>query len=94
MRIVSVSENYNIERRVAITPGIANKYIALGIDVSISKNYATHLGIDDSQYLDVGVTVSEDENQIINSADTIVQLGLPSNDKSSLIKENQTLIEF
>ena len=27
MRIVSVSENHNIEKRIAITPDIAKKYI-------------------------------------------------------------------
>ena len=30
--------------------------------------------------------------EIISSADIIVQLGLPIDEKSSLIKENQTLI--
>jgi NAD(P) transhydrogenase subunit alpha len=92
MKIVSVSENHNIEKRIAITPEIAKKYIALGLEVSLPENYAAHLGISDNKYSDVGVTVNKDEKEIINSADLIVQLGLLSDDKNSLIRENQTLI--
>ena len=92
MRIVSVLENQQIEKRIAITPEIAKKYISLGFEVSLIENYADHLGIQDSQYKELGVTISNNEKEIINSADVIVQLGLPSDDKSSLLKENQTLI--
>jgi NAD(P) transhydrogenase subunit alpha len=92
MRIVSVLENQLIEKRIAITPEIAKKYISLGFEVSLAENYGDHLGIQDNIYKELGVTISGDEKEIINSADVIVQLGLPSDDKSSLLKENQTLI--
>ena len=92
MRIVSISENQKIEKRIAITPEIAKKYISLGFEVSLSENYADHLGIKDNKYKEVGVKISKDEKEIISSADIIVQMGLPTDDKSSLIKENQTLI--
>ena len=92
MRIVSVSENHKIEKRIAITPDIAKKYIALGFEVSISENYGEHLGFKDNEYKELGVKISKDEKEIINSADIIVQLGLPSDDKISLIKKNQILV--
>ena len=92
MKIVSVSENQKIEKRIAITPDIAKKYIALGLEVSLSENYGEHLGFKDNEYKDLGVKISNDENEIIASADVIVQLGLPSDDKLSNSKENQTLI--
>ena len=65
MRIVSVSENLDFEKRIAITPESAKKYIALGLDVSIPENYAVHLGISNNEYSDVGVKVSKDEKEII-----------------------------
>ena len=92
MRIISILENQKIEKRIAITPEIAKKYISLGFEVSLAENYGDHLGIQDNIYKELGVTISSDEKEIINSADVIVQLGLPSDDKSSLLKENQTLI--
>ena len=92
MRIVSVSENKNIEKRVAVTPDIAKKYISLGFDVSISKNYGIHLGFSDSSYQNQGVVLDENEKNIIEKGDIIVQLSLPSDEKLSLLKENQSLI--
>ena len=92
MRIVSVSENKKIEKRIAITPEISKKYIALGFELSLPENYGQHLGFEDNEYKEIGVKIFKDEKEIINSADIIVQLGLPSDDKISLIKENQTLI--
>ena len=38
MRIVSVLEDKNFEKRIAITPEIAKKYISIGIDVSFLKD--------------------------------------------------------
>ena len=92
MKIASISENQKIEKRVAITPEIAKKYISLGFEVSLSENYASHLGIKDEEYKELGVSISIDEKEIISSADIIVQLGLLDDDKSSLLKENQTFI--
>ena len=65
MKIVSVSENQNIEKRIAITPEIAKKYISLGLEVFLSKNYGVHLGISDEEYSNVGVNISDDEKEII-----------------------------
>ena len=50
MRIVSVLENQEIEKRIAITPDIAKKYIALGFEVALSKKYGEHLGFKDNEY--------------------------------------------
>ena len=92
MKIASILENQKIEKRIAITPEIAKKYISLGIEVSLSENYGNHLGIKDEEYKELGVSISKDEKEIIDSADIIVQLGLLDDNKNSLIKENQTFI--
>jgi H+-translocating NAD(P) transhydrogenase subunit alpha len=92
MRIVSVTEDQKIEKRIAISPDIAKKYITLGLEVSLSENYGEHLGFVDSEYKDLGVKISKDIKEVISSADVIIQLGLPSDDILSLINENQTLI--
>jgi len=92
MRIVSISENHNIEKRIAITPDIAKKYIALGLDVSLSENYGEHLGFKDNDYKELGVEISGKESEVISKADIIVQLGLLSDDNLLFLKENQTLV--
>ena len=92
MRIVSISENKNFEKRIAITPEIAKKYLALDFEVCLPGNYGDHLGFKDNNYKDLGVKISNDENEILKSGDVIVQLGLLSEDKLSYIKENQIFI--
>ncbi|MDA9606979.1 NAD(P) transhydrogenase subunit alpha [Candidatus Pelagibacter sp.] len=92
MRIVSILENQKIEKRVAITPDIAKKYLTLGLEVSLPENYGEHLGFKDNEYMELGVKILKDEKEIINSADIIVQLGLLSDDKISLIKKYQILV--
>ena len=92
MKIVSISEDINIEKRIAITPEIAKKYLSSGFDVSIVENYGQHLGFSDNEYKELGVQISKDEKKIINEANIIVQMGLLSDEKLSFLKENQNLI--
>ena len=92
MKIASILENQGSEKRIAITPEIAKKYISLGFEVYIFENYGGHLGILDEEYKELGVSILKDEKEIISSADIIVQLGLFDDDKSSLLKKNQTFI--
>jgi len=92
MRIASTLENKKIEKRIAITPEIAKKYLSLGIDVSLCENYATHLGIKDEEYIKLGVSILKDEKEIISNSDVIVQLGLMDDEKCSLLKKDQIFI--
>ena len=92
MRIGSILENQNLEKRISITPEIVKKYISLGFNLSLSENYGSHLGIKDDQYKDVGVNILKDETEILNSSDIIVQLGMLDDRKASILRENQTLI--
>ena len=92
MRIGSILENKNFEKRIAITPEIVKKYTSLGLEISLTQNYGSHLGIVDKEYSDLGVKILKNDNEVLTSSDIIVQLGMLSDDKNSLIKENQTLI--
>ena len=89
MRIVSILEDQQIEKRIAITPEIAKKYVALGFEVSLPENYGLHLGINDNQFKELGVAIIKDEKEILNNADIIVQLGLLNDNQSSILKQNQ-----
>ena len=92
MKIVSILENQNIEKRIAVTPETAKKYISLGIDVSLQKNYGVHLGFEDNIYKDIGVEIINSEKDLFDKANIVIQLGLPSDDKLSYLKENQSII--
>ena len=92
MKIGSVSENKQIEKRIAVTPEVAKKYINLGFELLLPENYAFHLGINDNIFQEVGAKIIKDEKELINNSDLIIQLGLLSEDKLSIIKEGQSII--
>ena len=92
MNLASISENTNFEKRIAITPEIAKKYISLGFNLSLPNDYGVHLGFKDNEYKDLGVNIVDNENEIISNANIIIQLNLPEDDKLSKLRENQTLV--
>ena len=92
MNLASIKENKEIEKRIAVTPEIAKKYISLGFNLTLPNNYAAHLGFNDEEYKNLGVSLLDSEEEIIKNSEIIVQLGLPDNEKLPLFRENQTLI--
>ena len=91
MIVGSIKENITIEKRVSITPESAKNIIALGLKVYVEKNYATHLGIQDNEYEDVGVE-TKDSSEILKFSNLITKVNCPSDDEISLLKEKTILI--
>ena len=90
MIIGSILEN-NKDKRIAITPEIVKKYISLGFEISLVKNYGSHLGFSDNEFHDVGVKF-KDEKEIVKNSNIITQLGVLSDEKLSMMGEKQVLI--
>ena len=92
MKIGSILENNSVEKRIAITPEIAKKYIGMGFNLNLPNGYGEHLGLNVEDYKNVGVNFLNSEKDIIETSDIILQLGLPSDEKLTLFKESQTLV--
>ncbi len=92
MIIGSISENKDLEKRIAITPDIAKKYIDLGFEIQLSENYGEHLGFVKDDYKQFGVKFINDDKKIIESSDIIIQLSLLGDNMNSILKSNQTFI--
>ena len=91
MKIGSIIENLDLEKRVAITPEIAKKFINNGFEINLQKNYAKHLGFEDKDYENVKVKFFENEKLVLENSEILAQLNLPS--KSFLEDtENKTII--
>ena len=91
MIIGSLSEDIKTEKRVAITPDVIKKYKSLGLNIHISKDYASHLGINDDQYKAEGASISSEE-EIISNSNAILQMNMPSDSILNKLKKNQILI--
>ena len=78
MKIASVLENQKIEKRIAITPEIAKKYLSLGLEVILCENYSSHLGISDNEYKDLGVKIFKDEKEIQDHINYYLYIPFPN----------------
>ena len=91
MIVGSVSEDKNIEKRVAITPEIIKKYKSIGLDINLSKNYASHLGIKDDEYISEGANILTTE-EVLEKSNVIAQMGILNDENLNKLKQNQNLI--
>ena len=92
MIIGSISEKVNIEKRVAVTPEIVKKYKSLGLEVYLSKDYASHLGIKDSDYQNEGATIIDNNDEIILKVDALIQMNILSDENLNKLKKDQILV--
>ncbi len=92
MIIGSISENINIEKRVAITPDLIKKYKSLGFEIHLTKDYASHIGISDEVYLSEGAKIFSNSKEVIDNSKAIIQMNILEDENLNLLKENQFLI--
>ena len=92
MKLGSIVENLDSEKRVAITPEIAKKFIDNGFEVNLQKNYAKHLGFDDKDYEALNVKIFNDEKSVLKNTEILVQLNLPSETLFENFSQNKTLV--
>jgi NAD(P) transhydrogenase subunit alpha len=88
----SLKENISLEKRVAITPETAKNIIALGLSINLEKNYATHLGITDKQYEDLGVKFYNNSSEIINNSKLLLTVNCPTDEQVKDLKENTIIV--
>ena len=92
MIVGSLTEDQNLEKRVAITPDIVKKYKSLGLKTHLIKNYASHLGIEDDQYKSNGAVIFESADDVISNSNAILQMNIPNDETLSKLKKNQILV--
>ena len=92
MIIGSIPEDINIDKRVAVTPEILKKYKSLGLEVYLTKNYATHLGILDKEYEEEGATLFENEDDVLSKSDAILQMSILNDANLKKLRSKQILI--
>ena len=92
MTVGSIKENLSLEKRVSITPETAKNIINLGLNVCLEKNYANHLGINDSVYENFGVKIYNTAKEVCNNINLLTKVECPSEDEISNLKENTILV--
>lgn len=88
-------EIYPEETRVASTPDVVKKIIALGYNVSIEKDAGKHAGFSNQDYEQAGATITNAASDVWAKADIIAKVRAPdSNSELPLLSKDQTLISL
>ena len=92
MIVGSIKENLSLEKRVSITPETAKNMINLGLKVIVENNYASHLGISDTQYKDVGVEIKNSSKEVLETCKLLAKVNCPSDEEILNLKDKSILI--
>mgnify|MGYP005991307195 CR=1 FL=1 len=92
MIVGSTKEDLTLEKRVSLTPETAKNIIGLGLQVCLEKDYAIHLGIQDSEYKNVGAEIKNSLNEVLEACDLLIKVNCPSEKEISNLKEKTIII--
>ena len=74
MKISIPKENREGETRVAASPEVVKKFIALGFDVTIQSGAGLAAGFTDTTFKDLGATIATDTKSTLNNADIVFKI--------------------
>ena len=92
MIVGSTKEDLTLEKRVSLTPDSAKSIIGLGIKISIEKDYAAHIGIQDNEYKNIGVEIKNSSMDVLNTCDLLAKVNCPSDQEIISLKDKTILI--
>ncbi len=77
MKIATLKERRDGETRVAISPDVAGKLKALGLDVIVEKGAGLGASFTDAAYAEAGATIAKDAAAALKSADLVFKVWAP-----------------
>ncbi|MBL8667434.1 MAG: Re/Si-specific NAD(P)(+) transhydrogenase subunit alpha [Rhodospirillales bacterium] len=96
MKIAVPKERMPGETRVATSPDVVKKLVALGADVVVETGAGDSASITDAEFKDAGATIAADEKSALKDADIVIKVQRPvidgSLDELSLLKSGCVLI--
>ncbi|MGB0577938.1 MAG: alanine dehydrogenase [Alphaproteobacteria bacterium] len=94
MRIGIPKEIKNHEYRVGMTPAGVFELTRRGHNVVIETNAGHAIGLDDSDYTDVGATIAPNAAAVFGDADMIVKVKEPQTAEIDMLREGQVLFTY
>jgi NAD(P) transhydrogenase subunit alpha len=94
MKIAVPRERAPGERRVALVPDTAGKFVKAGITVAIERDAGRAAGFLDEAYVVAGATIAADEGATVADADIVVRVTKPTDADLNGLKRGAILIGF
>ena len=98
MKIIILNESKapdplnNVEKRCAATPSSAQRLVKKGATLLLEAGAGVHSGYSDKEYKDVGVTVIDDVNDALSTADMLVAVNKPTDAQLALMKKGVIVV--
>lgn len=81
-----------VEKRVAVTPSSALRLVKKGAALLLEQGAGESSGYSDKEYEEVGVTIIDDLNAALPSADMLVAVNKPSENQLALMKKGAIVV--
>lgn len=81
-----------VEKRVAVTPNSAQRLVKKGATLLLEQGAGESSGYSDKEYEEVGVTIIDDLNGALPSADMLVAVNKPSENQLALMKKGAIVV--
>jgi NAD(P) transhydrogenase subunit alpha len=100
MKIGIPKEVHPGERRVAVSPGVAEKMIKLGFPVAVESGAGDAADFSDEAYRSAGVEIAPDARALWSVADIVLKVRAPERhpqlgvDETELMRDGATLVSF
>ncbi len=94
MKIGIPKEIYPGEKRVAGSPKLVKKLIALGYEVNVEAGAGESAHVSDQQWIDAGAAIIDNSVELWQSADIIVKVRQPDPTEATLLTKGKTLLSL
>src|SRR5436309_70530 len=94
MKIGIPKEIFSGERRVALTPEVAEKFKKMGFSVLVERGAGATSDYSDENFAQAGVSVVPDAKSLWQQADLILKVRAPEGGETELLSRGKTLISF
>ena len=98
MKIIILNESKapdplnNVEKRCAATPSSAQRLVKKGATLLLETGAGKGAGYSDKEYQDVGVTILDDVNEALSTADMLVAVNKPTDAQLALMKKGAIVV--
>ncbi|MBJ7355289.1 MAG: NAD(P)(+) transhydrogenase (Re/Si-specific) subunit alpha, partial [Thermoleophilaceae bacterium] len=94
MRIAVPRESADGETRVAATPDTIQKFVQTGNEVAVQTGAGEAAGHPDSQFTEVGASITPDFAATVSGADAVLKVQKPTSEEIAQIPDSSIVIGY
>ncbi|MES2779532.1 MAG: Re/Si-specific NAD(P)(+) transhydrogenase subunit alpha [Bacteroidota bacterium] len=94
MKIAVVKETKPGEKRVALTPAVAQQFIKQGYACLVETEAGYTSNFSDDAYLQAGCSVVSNKSQLLSEADVVIKVNAPTAEEIGMMKAGSVLISY